>query len=232
MINVACVLSNVGDLYGVDYVYKLKRAFERHLHTEHRFYCFAHVKIPDVDTIELRHDWPGLWAKIEMFRPHALSGPTLYCDLDVIITGDVTELAKYKTKPGFFMIDDVPEYPQVHNSSLMWWDSDNPAWWGIYEEFARRPRHFMEKHSWDGAKPENYADQSYIAEYLGFFGKKPIHWQQCFPKEWFKIFSAHGRLTDDAHKWEPNDGSRLWYALGQPKAHQQTSLPLVERNWV
>ena len=228
MITIACVLNNVGVLYNIEYVYKLKRAFERHLHIPHKFVCFTNTFIPDVTTIKLQHGWPTYWSKLEMFRPDVLKGPVIYCDLDVILTGDITELALYKSRESFFMIDDLPVYPKVHNSTLMWWDADNPAWRGIYELFSQGPDSFIKKHEWSSQGPENFGEQAFISDYV----KTPSHWQRYYPPEWFRLFSSHKKLTDSAQSWHPKDGSKFWYALDIPKAHHCVDLPLVKQNWI
>jgi hypothetical protein len=42
-------------------------------------------------TVPLQHDWPGWWAKMEIFRPD-IKGDWLYMDMDTIVTGDIKPL--------------------------------------------------------------------------------------------------------------------------------------------
>lgn len=78
---VACVLKTGGD-YDAEYVDRLRAGVNRNLKTKHGF-----LKIP------LLHDWPGWWAKMNMFSP-AITGDLLYFDLDTMIVGDLTEIAR------------------------------------------------------------------------------------------------------------------------------------------
>lgn len=39
--------------------------------------------------------WPGWWAKMRLFEPAVLEGPTIYMDLDSVCVGDLSELASY-----------------------------------------------------------------------------------------------------------------------------------------
>jgi hypothetical protein len=62
----------------------------------HRFVCLSNVDVPGVETLRLGTDWPGWWAKLDIFNPaHELGERVLYLDLDVFVTGDLTPLATY-----------------------------------------------------------------------------------------------------------------------------------------
>ena len=77
---VACVL-NVGEFrgrtYSPEWVRKLKRMVERTTKGV-RFVCLSNVPVEGVETIPLRDNLPGWWAKIELFRPGLFTGRTLY----------------------------------------------------------------------------------------------------------------------------------------------------------
>jgi hypothetical protein len=88
-VRVACVLRSGGD-YGPDDVRRLRGGVEAHLPGA-RFVCLSDVDVP-CERIPLRHDWPGWWAKLNLFSPE-ITGDFLYLDLDTIITGDLSDLA-------------------------------------------------------------------------------------------------------------------------------------------
>jgi hypothetical protein len=99
-LTVVCV--KVGTKYKPNYVIKLKSMVARNLEQPHDFVCFTDdpkgldgidwYKLPDT-TLE------GWWSKINLFRADLpFSGPMLYLDLDVIVTGSLDQ-----------MIDSVPE---------------------------------------------------------------------------------------------------------------------------
>jgi hypothetical protein len=90
MLTVACVLRSGGD-FDAEYVERLCAGVAEHLPIEHRFICLSDVPVP-CERIQLRHDWPGWWAKMELFAP-GLAGGVLYFDLDTVINGDLTDIA-------------------------------------------------------------------------------------------------------------------------------------------
>ena len=89
MITVACVLKSGGD-YGAEYVRRLKEGVDRNL-DGHRFVCLSDVAVP-CERIPLKHDFPGWWAKLELFY---LDGPVLFFDLDLVITDRLEPFFEY-----------------------------------------------------------------------------------------------------------------------------------------
>lgn len=57
------------------------------------------LKIKGVNTAPLLYDWPGWWAKLELFNPlHPVLGneDILYIDIDSVVVGDITPLTTMK----------------------------------------------------------------------------------------------------------------------------------------
>lgn len=83
---------------------------------------------PDIKVIE--PTLPGWWAKVELFSPRmpwAIGDRILYFDLDVVITGQLEELA---ARPGIIQDWNWPCY----NSSVMVWDhGDHAAIWETFD---------------------------------------------------------------------------------------------------
>lgn len=146
-LTVACVLW-VGDFrkrnYTPEWVRKLRNMVARNLFVPHRFVCLSNVEIDDVERLPFKHDWPGWFSKIELFRPgNGLEGRVLYLDLDVLITGNLQPIAEH---PGpmammppshVFMRGSPIDRPDVVNryqTSCMVWDT--PAGREIYEKFT------------------------------------------------------------------------------------------------
>jgi len=90
MVTIACVLRSGGD-YDSEYVERLHAGVAEHLPIPHRFVCLSDVPVP-CERITLRFDWPGWWAKMNLFAP-GLAGDVLYFDLDTVINGDLTDIA-------------------------------------------------------------------------------------------------------------------------------------------
>lgn len=80
---ILCVLRSGGE-YGPEHVKRLQAQLAAQ--GEADFACLSDVQIEGLETIPLLHDWPGWWAKMELFRPD-LAGDFLYLDLDMSIVG-------------------------------------------------------------------------------------------------------------------------------------------------
>ena len=83
-----------GDKYSVDYVYALKRMVELNLTTPHEFICITSQPMPGVNCIQPECDYHGWWQKLQLFKPGLATGPSLYLDLDVVITGSLDGLVE------------------------------------------------------------------------------------------------------------------------------------------
>lgn len=57
------------------------------------FVCLSDTRIPGVDTIPLQTNWPGFWAKMELFHPR-IEGNVLFIDLDTVICGPIEDFLK------------------------------------------------------------------------------------------------------------------------------------------
>lgn len=93
---VACV--RTGDKYSTDYVYKLRDMVKRHLKMEHEFVCLTDrpKELLGVGVINISsYKLAGWWGKMYLFELFwRASEKVLYFDLDTVICGDITELAK------------------------------------------------------------------------------------------------------------------------------------------
>jgi len=140
MMTVACVMRS-GGAFVADHVRYLADGVRRHLHVPHRFVCLTDAigRPPASEVyghpfgstiVPLVHDWPGWWAKMELFR---VPGPVLYCDLDTVIVGDIDALANAVTalpSGALLMLDDF--YRHRPASGIMGW-AGGMDW--MYERF-------------------------------------------------------------------------------------------------
>lgn len=90
---------------------------------DHDSFCFTDLpRIPGVQTVPLsRPEWPGWWAKMELFDPfNALGNEDLfYLDLDTVIAGDLTPILDAARKVrDLVMIRDF-YHPQYLASGVM-----------------------------------------------------------------------------------------------------------------
>jgi hypothetical protein len=230
-LNVVCVLKTPSSphlRYDAGWVQKLQRGVARHLHVPHRFVCLSDMTIPDVTVEPLRHDWMLFWSKIEMFRPGLFTGPTLYFDIDAMITGNIDALAG--PFDGMVMLTDF--YPAFRNSGLLWWDAADPRFGVLYQRLLANPFGTMLKHRYKAVSTGNlnYGDQEFIADTMTELGIPLSEWQKIMPKDWFLAFCFEGRLNPVLA--QPPADTRMCYCLGGPKFDQYPQLPLVTANWI
>lgn len=117
MITVACV--RTGDIYGIEYVAKLRDMVARYLPMPHRFVCLTDQP-ETLDGVEMIGvSLPGWWAKMAVF---SLPGKRIYFDLDTVIIGDLSPLAEidapFATCANFTRAVN-PAYPCRYGSCIM-----------------------------------------------------------------------------------------------------------------
>jgi len=74
-------------------VYALQEAVARHLSLPHEFKCITEHDLPGIQTVKPLLQYPGWWSKLNLFA--LANGPSLYFDLDVVITGSLDYLADF-----------------------------------------------------------------------------------------------------------------------------------------
>ena len=158
MTTVICVLKS-GGIYDASWVDKLKRGVERNITVPHRFVCLSDVPV-ECERIPLKNDWPGWWAKINLFEPGLINGPTLYLDLDTIITGNIDGFMDFPYD--FAMLENFNDNSFI-GSGMMWFKNKAPT--GIYERFIQNPQQIMNHYA--EAKFGSYmGDQAFIFDML------------------------------------------------------------------
>lgn len=99
MLTVLCVYQP-SKVYTEEYVLNLQAAVYYHINQPHIFACMSKKRIDGVCHVPLMNDWPGWWAKAELFRPDLGDlGRILYIDLDTLITGDISGFAVMSGTP-------------------------------------------------------------------------------------------------------------------------------------
>lgn len=127
----ACVLRD-GGVYDGDWVRRLRSALAWALDPD-RFLCLSDQQLEGVETVALRHRWPGYWAKAELFRPGLFTGRVWYFDLDLLVVRRLTALRSYA---GRFLAVRDHWARGVQSSCVMSWDGADPP--GIYRQMAER----------------------------------------------------------------------------------------------
>ena len=198
LITVACVLKS-GGIYTHEWVKKLQASVAEYS-PDCRFVCLTDMPVPQCENIPLAQDWPSWWSKINLFQPSVLTGPTIYLDLDTIVTGDISVLADVH---GFHMVQDF-NHPDLFNSSAMFWKRP-PV--GIYYDMIKNSGSIITKYSENmGGK---IGDQAYISDSMGKMGQEI----RTFPKE---LVVSYKR---DAIKGPPKGAVAVTFH-GKPKMHE------------
>ncbi len=155
--NVICVLRS-GGIYDAEWVRKLKDGVARHMSQPYTITCISDVEVP-CERIPLKHDWPGWWAKIELFNN--ITDETLYLDLDTVITGPLEPVIEKCRQFDFAMLENFHTDAMV-GSGVMWF---RKAPEGVYEKFAANPQRIIDYYL--QAKVGPYmGDQAYIWDTL------------------------------------------------------------------
>jgi hypothetical protein len=197
---VLCVCKSGGE-YSAEWVRKLKDGVARNLTVPYEFKCLSDIEVPD--RIPLRHKWPGWWSKLELFRE--ITGPTLYLDLDTVITGPLAHLVSLPDDFAMLRNFHVPEFV---GSGVMWFGKPQRH---VYERFCEKPFKWIEYH--DRKRDGPYlGDQAFIWESMG---KNVKH----LPMETIKSYKFHCK------NGLPENTSVVCFH-GQPK------LPDVKADWI
>lgn len=138
-LTVLCVLKSGGS-YDAEWVRKLRDGVTRNLTKSLRFACLSDVEVP-CERIPLTEGWPGWWSKIELFKPGTITGPTLYLDLDTVVTGSLDPFCAIPDD--FAMLRSFWQEDFV-GSGVMWFKDGPPK--GVYSKFAKMPQCYIEHH--------------------------------------------------------------------------------------
>lgn len=151
----ACVLRSGGD-FSPDHVQWLARQVPG-------LVCLSDVRVPGVKTIPLQHDWPGWWAKMEMFGP-ALKGDVMMLDLDTV----VREVPK--AQDATTVLRDFTD-PTIMGSGLMFVKAtDRERVWAAWMDDPAA--HMRANRRWP-----KLGDQGFLQEHIGGAQK----WQDVLP---------------------------------------------------
>ena len=211
-LTVLCVLKSGGG-YDAEWVRKLRDGVQRNLTIPHRFECLSDVDVPCLH-IPLKHNWPGWWSKIEMFRKGVISGPTLYLDLDTVITGSLDDCAKISYPFAALRNFHQPDYI---GSGVMWFRDADSVPHRVYEKFCKQPEAYMAHH--ERVKVGSHVgDQAFLWDC--FHGDIP------YLTDAFKGVYSY---KYHARSWLPEDAKIICFH-GEPRLHT-VKQPWIERNW-
>lgn len=151
-VNILCL--KWGGYYGPQYVNRLYAGVKRNLMRPFRFVCVTDnpvdirhevecVPIPE-DPHILDRQWPNIFLKLSVFKNGFadLCGPTLFLDIDLLVTGPLDKFFEYRPNE-FCIIRNWVErrkrlfrrLPEIGNSSCFRFDAGKSG--GVYDSFLR-----------------------------------------------------------------------------------------------
>lgn len=207
-LTVACVWW--GNLYGVEYVEKLRDAVARNLTIPHDFVCLTTNKVPEgVLTLRPPRGDAGWWQKINLFSPD-MFGPSqriLYLDLDLVVINNLDEIAS--SQEPFCMIENYGPNKghAAHNSSCMVWTPTEKTH-RIFTQFD------------EGVTKQLHGDQCWIWRVM-LDDITDFHQYQCISYKYEK------QQAQWRHK---NDDTACVVFHGKPKPHEVKD-PYIVQNW-
>ena len=187
-VNILCV--NWGTKYGPDYVNKLASMVRRNMSRPYRFVCLTDdttgidpaiethplpaIGIPEFDAAT---GWTRLhgWLKVTVFAAplYDLTGPTLFLDVDIVITGP---LDAFFDPPGdFIVIKEWDKRDETGNTSVFRYTA------GAHGDLIA----YLAK-SLDSAQADYRNEQEFVTTYFSRQGKM-TYW----PKGWCVSFKRH-----------------------------------------
>ena len=209
-VNIIC-LYWVGEFRGRDFtpedVWRLYHSVLKHADRPFDFYVLTNAMEADVPgtKIKLLHgdDWPGWWAKMELYRPDLPAGRTLYMDLD---SHCIRSLGPVLDFEGDLVIFDdrtrqhQPKHVQRGEGGWVYRYQAatilfNAGEWGwLYEKFLQ---------DWDYYLKHFRSDQDILGEWIPD--------QPTFPREWLI------KLADVAKQHRDAPPEDVIIVTGQPK---------------
>jgi len=176
--NIIC-LYWTGDFRGRDYtasdVERLRQSVDKHIDRPYEFYCLTNDMKSEMPAkkIELKHNWPGWWAKMELHRSDLPEGRTLYLDLDSHVVGDLSPILDYPGNLVMFnsrlatMHKSTPGVVSRYQAATMLFDPGSVS--GIYDRFRRHPNHYMSRYR---------SDQDIMGVWIPDQPTFPDHWME------------------------------------------------------
>lgn len=191
---------------GIEYLLRLKRGIDQHLDQPHRFVCFvgngvdvSSVADQEIEFVPFAACYRRNLNKLFMFRPdNGLTGRVLCFDLDVIVIGDLTDIASYRGD--FATCESIGEPGQCGGTLIGFQAGECLELW---EELAVFQEEIEDMYR--GSERKYYRGRI----------QSPDYWQRLYPGQVMNY-------RKDCRKGIP-EGTRLVFFTGQPKPHQVQS---------
>lgn len=128
---------------------------------------FICLRDDGIGPYRLISDWPGWWAKMEVF---AIPGPVIYMDLDTLIVDRLDLLIRFAETTDFIALQDF-YHPSRLGSGLMAWRGDMRH---VLDAFAADAENIMATHN----RRDKWGDQAFIETMTA---GSSFYWQEVLP---------------------------------------------------
>lgn len=217
LINVVCVLKSGGRVgYDSSWVEKLRNSVSRNLTLPHTFICLSDSDVP-CQKIPLDSVGPGYWAKIQLFKPGILKGPTLYLDLDTVICQNLDQIVLNCLDQEDFLMWKDTTY-RLSSSALMYWNGDYSS---IYNDYLVDPDFYHCKFSQKNQGPSRLVgDQALISTTVEHQFINDI-----VPEHWIKVIEKKNSVVDHS------DTKILIFRKAHSKPSNMLDHEIVKKHW-
>ncbi len=234
---VACV--KWGKKYPADYVNRLRRMVARNFTLPHRFVCLtddASGLDSGIEIVRLDQGLESCWAKMELFKPGLFGDEDtcLFLDLDVVITGNINDMAVFRPQDRFVgLLDwyrpDGSQYnssvmkirgggnAELNNSLMAKIRAGKLAWNKEFDKYLQANEKVV---LWEGRRKYK-SDQEWISRYVYPSRELAKH---AWPAEWVCSYRKHGQGHVPA-------GCKVMVFHGFPKPHEVNDA-YVREAWV
>lgn len=189
-VNILCL--KWGTRYPAYYVNNLYAGVKKYLHRPFRFVCITDDATgvnQDVETVGILPDpkmaweWPNIFLKLAVTADGAagLSGPTLFLDIDIVITGELDCFFDYMPGKNCMIHNWVEsrktifkKAPDIGNSSVFRFEAGKSNY--IYETFLAEMDRAIDKNCFR-------TEQAFLT-----YAMKEVYW---WPEEWVRSFKRH-----------------------------------------
>ena len=225
-VNILCL--KWGKLYGPEYVNRLYAGVKKNLSRPFRFVCVTDNPeglVEGVDAVGFpspppswKHSWPNIFVKLMVFKNGFadLSGPTLFLDIDQVITGDLG--CFFDFEPGkFCIIRNWIEWrkrlfrglPKIGNSSCFRFEAGKMN--HVYEKFLSEQDKAVNRDFYT-------TEQVYMTHAVGLKNISwwPNGWIWSFKRNCSRIFPMNLIFTPK----KPDSGARIVCFHGRPSPQQ------------
>lgn len=198
---VMCVLKS-GPEYGPGEVESLRDNLRKH--SSARLVCLSDVPVP-CERIQLQHDWPGWWSKLELFR-FITDQPVLYVDLDTRFIADPEPLFRRE----FTMLENGWRPGDV-GSGMMSWQGDYSH---LYSQFRASSGKFISEYR----TTAKWGDQGFIRDHIGL---KP----KLYRRDEAASYKLHCTAKGAGPYRLPHPSVRVVYWHGKPRPWEVPPIP-------